>query len=199
MKRDEMYSPEFIENIQTLKADSSDQNLFCKLLVSFFAISDYINIYHNIRYTYNAKKVIELVDNADSHSLTEDAAMLQMFFKVMFKVTKKEDFNNTEVSMTNAIVDTFSEMINLVTALQSLDKISEVRDFDRKEKILHEKMLEAMKKTSGTRNHIISELVKCVEHREAVYKTAEKDDLDIRFIRNSIGFLSLLLQFNESN
>lgn len=198
MKRDEMYTSEFIDSIQTLKGDDSDQKLFCKLLVSFFAISDYLNIHNGTRYTYNTKKVNDLIQGGEAVKLTEGAIMLEMFFKIMFKVTDKND-GKKEVSMTSAIVDTFTTMMNLATALQSLSKIADIRELDRKENLIYDKMKDEMKKSSSTRNHIVSELVNLTQNSEAIYKKAEKDSMDMDFIKGSMDFLRLLLQFNESN
>jgi hypothetical protein len=116
----------------------------------------------------------------------------------MFKVTDKKD-GNKETSMTSAIVDTFTTMMNLATALQSLSKIADIRELDRKENLIYEKMRTEMKKSSDTRNHIVSELVNLTQNSEAIYKKAEKDSMDMDFIKGSMDFLRLLLQFNESN
>jgi hypothetical protein len=198
MSIDEIYTSEFLDKIQTLKHSESEPVLFCKLLVAFFAVSNYRNMIDHTVYNYNTGLVNELINKSEPKTATEGAVLLQLFFKVMFKIVDKDKPDST-VTMTDAIVDTFTKMMNLSAAQSSLKKTGELREYTKKEELQLINMDEAMHKVIGTRNHIVTELVNLTRNADPVYKKAEQDDLDLHFIKSSMDFLILLLQFNESN
>jgi citrate synthase len=116
----------------------------------------------------------------------------------MFKVVDKDEPDST-TTMTDAVVNTFTKMMNLSAAISSLKKTGELREYTKKEELQLANMTEAMHKVVGTRNHIITELVRLTKNAGPVFKKASEDELDMNFIKSSIDFLTLLVQFNESN
>lgn len=200
MDIDEAYSGRFLIDIQSLKDENnSNPGLFSKLLVAFYAISKYRNVYNSDKvYRYDTKKVQELINSSDPKKLTENAAMLQLFFKWFFKVIDKNKPDET-TTITHAIVDTFAQMIDLSALMSSLLKIKEVRELKPIENANIDRLEKEMTRVIGTRNHIISELVKAIDNEAMIFDRASEDGADKILLIKAYDYLKLLTQFDESN
>jgi hypothetical protein len=200
MDIDEDYSGRFLIDIQSLKDENnSNPALFSKLLVAFYAISKYRNVYNTDKvYRYDTKKVQELINSSDPKKLTENAAMLQLFFKWFFKVIDKNNPDET-TTITHAIIDTFAQMIDLSALMSSLLKIKEVRELKPIENANIDRLGKEMTRVIGTRNHIISELVKTIENQSMIFDKASEDGVDKFLLESAYDYLKLLTQFDESN
>jgi hypothetical protein len=200
MDVEEVYSSKFLIDIQSLKDENNfNPVLFSKLLVAFYAISNYRDVYNTDKvYMYNTKKVQESINSFDKKKLTENASMLQLFFKLFFKVVDKKKPNET-TTITHAIVDTFAQMIDLSALMSSLLKIKDIREFTPIEKANVDRLEKEMIRVIGTRNHIISELINTVNNQDIIFNKALDDGLDKSLLSNAYDYLKLLTQFDESN
>ena len=198
---EEAYTGKFLIDIQSLK-DENNANpvLFSKMLVGFYAISTYKSIYdtHKV-YKYNTKKVQEQIKSfEDGKKITENALLLQLFFKMFFKVVDKSKPDET-TTITHAIVDTFAKMIDLSALMSSLLLIKNVRELKPIEQATIDRLEKEMVNAIGTRNHIISELVKVIENKNFIFERASEDGVDKVLLTGGFDYLKLLTQFDESN